>query len=234
MQFISRWSDYDQHFVRERYNHLAAFFVLFEWLFWLPPGIRRRAVERLELAPGSRVLEVGCGTGRNLELLIKAVGREGHVYGLDISEGMLKRAERLCEQHGWTNVTLVQGDAAAYNTPDKIDGVLFSLSYATMSHHASVLRHAWNQLDAGGWLVIMDAQLPSGAMGKLARLFLPLFVLLLKLTVLGNPYIVPAEELREVADEVEVEELSLGTYFICRARKPHASPEVSESASLGT
>jgi ubiquinone/menaquinone biosynthesis C-methylase UbiE len=219
MQSISRWQDYDASFVRKRYNKLARFFVLFEWLFWLPSGIRRRAIERLELPASGRVLEVGCGTGRNLSLLTEAVGRGGHVYGVDVSEGMLNEAEELCERAGYGNVTLIRSDAARYVVPEAVDGVLFSLSYATMSHHREVLRHAWSQLRPGGWLVIMDAKLPSGIPGKIARLCLPFFVLTLKLTVLGNPFIVPAEELRALALEVEVEELSFGTYFICRARK---------------
>jgi ubiquinone/menaquinone biosynthesis C-methylase UbiE len=132
---------------------------------------------------------------------------------------MLSEAETLCEQQGFENVTLIRSDAARYFVPEAVDGVLFSLSYATMSHHKEVLRHAWKQLKPGGWLVIMDAKLPSGFLGKIARLCLPFFVITLRLTVLGNPFIVPVEELRAVASNVEVEEHSLGTYFVCRAKK---------------
>lgn len=219
MQSIIRWQDYDTSFVRARYNKLARIFVLFEWLFWLPGGIRQKAVNRLQLPKGGRVLEVGCGTGRNLSLLAEAVGQEGHVFGVDVSEGMLDEARELCERQHHTNVTLIRSDAAQYVVPEAVDGVLFSLSYATMSHHQEVLRRAWNQLRPGGWLVIMDAKLPGGFPGRIARLCLPFFVITLKLTVLGNPFIVPAEELRAVASQVEVEELSFGTYFICRAQK---------------
>lgn len=220
MQSIVRWHDYDAETVRARYNRLARIFVLFEWLFWLPKGIRQKAVARLELRHGASVLEVGCGTGRNLSLLSQAVGREGRVYGVDLSEGMLREAEELCAREGLDNVTLIRSDAASYSVPEEVDAVLFSLSYATMSHHKEVLRHAWNQLRAGGRLVIMDAKLPEGFLGRIARLCLPFFVITLRLTVLGNPFIDPAEELRAVAGEIEVEELSFGTYFICRARKP--------------
>lgn len=219
MQSISRWRDYDTNFVRARYNRLARIFVLFEWLFWLPGNIRQKAVNRLELPTGARVLEVGCGTGRNLGLLVKAVGDEGHVYGVDVSEGMLGQAEELCARQGYSNVTLIQSDAVQCVVPEAVDAVLFSLSYATMSHHKEVLLHAWNQLRTGGRLVIMDAKLPGGFAGKIARLCLPFFVLTLRLTVLGNPFIVPADELRAISPDVEVEEFSFGTYFICRAKK---------------
>ena len=219
MQSIIQWHDYEAGFVRKRYNKLARIFVLFEWLFWLPGGIRRKAVERLELPPGGHVLEVGCGTGRNLSLLVEAVEKSGQVYGVDVSEGMLREAQALCAREGFENVTLIQSDAVEYSLPETVHGILFSLSYATMARHQEVLRRSWNQLREDGWLVIMDAKLPSGLMGKVARLCLPFFVLTLKLTVLGNPFIVPADELRMIASEVEVEELSLGTYFICRAKK---------------
>src|SRR3989337_2318622 len=106
MNSIAKWVDYDTSFVRRRYNRLARFFVFFEWLFWLPPSIRSKAVSRLGLKRGSRVLEGGCGTGRNLAPLIEAVGAEGQVYGVDLSEGMLAEAKQLCVRREWRNVEL--------------------------------------------------------------------------------------------------------------------------------
>lgn len=216
---MTTWPDYDPAFIRRRYNSISSRFVLFEWLFLLPPGIRNQAVSRLALKAGDRVLEVGCGTGRNLPLLYEAVGPSGHIYGVDLSEGMLAEAERVSADAGWQNVTLVHGDAAEYTAPEPVDGILFSLSYATMPHHYEVLRHCWEQLRKGRYVVIMDAQFPSGRLGRFTRPFHPLLVWLLKRTVLGNPYIVPCKELAELAGGVEREELALGTYFICRAKK---------------
>jgi SAM-dependent methyltransferase len=217
MELKSSWSDYEVSFVRRRYNRLARFFVFFEWLFLLPPGIRKKAVSRLELKPGDHVLEVGCGTGRNLSPLVQAVGASGQVYGVDLSEGMLAEARKLRAKAGWRNVKLIRSDAAAYKVPVEVAGVIFSLSYAVIPHHREALHHAWQQLLPGGYLVIMDAKLPSNILGKLLH---PFVVWTSKLTVLGNPDIRPWDELKELADDVEMEEVSFGTYYLCRARKP--------------
>ncbi len=216
MERIAKWGDYDSPSVRERYNRLAKFFVLFEWLFLLPRGIRRKAISRLELKEGARVLEVGCGTGRNLSLLVQAVGNRGHVYGVDLSEGMLREAKELCQQSGWPNVTLIRADATDYSLPEPVDGVIFSLSYAVIPEHRKALRHAWDKLRPGGYLVIMDAKLPSGFIGKLLH---PFVVWASRLTVLGNPDIRPWEELKELTEEVVNEEVQFETYYICRGRK---------------
>jgi demethylmenaquinone methyltransferase/2-methoxy-6-polyprenyl-1,4-benzoquinol methylase len=216
MEHLDKWVNYDISFVERRYNRLARFFVLFEWLFLLPRGIRSKAVSRLELQPGSRVLEVGCGTGRNLSPLLDAVGAEGRVYGVDLSEGMLAEARVLCAQAGWQNVTLIQSDAADYVLPEPVNGVIFSLSYAVIPHHEDALRHAWNQLRPRGYLVIMDARLPKGILGKLLH---PFVVWTSRLTVLGNPDVRPWDELRKLTPDVDYEEAQFGTYYICRARK---------------
>jgi ubiquinone/menaquinone biosynthesis C-methylase UbiE len=216
MNSVAKWVDHDTPFVRQRYNRLARFFVLFEWLFLLPRRIRRKAVGRLELKRGSHVLEVGCGTGRNLTPLLEAVGAEGQVYGVDLSEGMLAEAQKLCARQGWRNVELIRADAADYALPGLIDGVIFSLSYAVIPHHKDALGHAWKQLRQGGYLVIMDAKLPSGVLGKLLR---PFVVWTSRLTVLGNPDVRPWDELRELTDDVDYEEAQFGTYYICRGRK---------------
>jgi ubiquinone/menaquinone biosynthesis C-methylase UbiE len=216
MERITEWVAYDAAFVRRRYNRLAKCFVFFEWLFLLPRGIRNEAVRRLELKAGASVLEVGCGTGRNLALLVEAVGPEGKVYGIDVSDGMLEEAGTLCKRAGWPHVTLMRADAADYTLPDPVDGVIFSLSYAVIPQHRAALRLAWAQLRPGGCVVIMDAKLRRGLVGRLLR---PFVVWTSRLTVLGNPDIRPWDELRELADEIQYEELQWGTYYICRGRK---------------
>lgn len=214
---MADWIEYDTQFVRRRYNNLAPIYVAFEYVFLLPPGIRGRAVRTLDLKTGDRVLEVGCGTGRNLSRLFEAVGNSGQLYGVDLSEGMLARAKALTARHKWQNVKLLHEDAAEYTLPEAVDGALFSLSYATMPHRQKVLRHAWNQLKPGGRLVIMDARIPEGIPGRIYR---PLLTSFLKLTVLGNPDIDILEDLRQLAGEIEVENLFMDTYFIGRATKP--------------
>jgi SAM-dependent methyltransferase len=56
------------------------------------PAAKRRAVEALELAPGDRVLDLGCGPGPNFPYLFERIGRRGEIVAADISPGMLRKA----------------------------------------------------------------------------------------------------------------------------------------------
>jgi ubiquinone/menaquinone biosynthesis C-methylase UbiE len=207
---------YDLRFIRRRYNGVASFYPLFEILLLLPPGIRAKAVACLGLKSGDSVLEVGCGTGRNLPHLLRAVGPAGHIYGVDYSEGMLAKAKQLCWRNQWKNVTLLCEDAAQVLLPSLVDGVLFSLSYAVAPEPRKVLAQAWKYLRPGGHIVIMDAKLAKGPFGALIR---PFVILLMKATVLGDPDIRPWEDLRQWTPEIKMQEMNLGTYYICRGTK---------------
>ena len=211
-----QWTDVDISAVRQRYDRLARRYDLIDLAFFVRTDIRKRAVDRLALKPGDRVLEVGCGTGKNLALLREAVGPQGHVYGVDLSDGMLQVADGTRKQNGWNNVTLVRSDVADYRPAEPVQGVLFSLSYNTMPHHAQVLRQAWEHLAPGGNLVVMDAKLPAGRFGGL---ILPFIIWAMKASVLSNPFVRPWEELRTLTDDLEMEH-HLFSYYICRARKP--------------
>jgi demethylmenaquinone methyltransferase/2-methoxy-6-polyprenyl-1,4-benzoquinol methylase len=211
------WVDCDQAFISQRYDRLAGLITFFEWMLFLPRGLRREAVGRLGLRHGDRVLEIGCGTGRNFPYLRAAVGNSGKIYGVDLSSGMLRKARRLCQRGGWNNFELTQGDAADFVAPEPLDAVFFSLSYNTMPHHLTVLRQAWNQLRPGGRLVIMDAKLPPGRAG---RLVLPFSLWLMKRTMLGNPHIQPWVDLKEFGLHFEQTEFLFGSYYVCRAVKP--------------
>lgn len=66
----------------------------------------RAAIEALAVQPGEHVLDVGCGSGRSLELLVPLV-RHGSVSGIDPSPLMVKRAHRRNDKDGGDKV-LVQ------------------------------------------------------------------------------------------------------------------------------
>jgi demethylmenaquinone methyltransferase/2-methoxy-6-polyprenyl-1,4-benzoquinol methylase len=149
----------------------------------VPWNLRRNAARSLGVSRGDSVLDIGCGTGRNFPHLHDVVGSSGHIYGIDISRGMLRKAQQTRDDNGWHNITLTEGDAAAYVVPEQLDAALFSLSLNTMPDHREVLRHVWNQLRPGGRLVIMDAKVPPGFGG---RLILPFSLWLMKHTMLGN------------------------------------------------
>jgi demethylmenaquinone methyltransferase/2-methoxy-6-polyprenyl-1,4-benzoquinol methylase len=115
-----QWVDYDPSFVSQRYDRLADFIALFDWLLFLPPGLRKHAVDRLSLKHGDCVLDVGCGTGRSFPFLREAVGPSGRIYGVDLSAGMLWKARKLRDRHHWTNIQLAEGDAANYVAPEPV------------------------------------------------------------------------------------------------------------------
>lgn len=206
----------EPEFVRRRYDRLALLYPAFEWILWLPSGIRERAVQLLDLHSGDRVLEVGCGTGRNLRFLHAAVGGEGRIYGVDLSEGMLSRSRKLCGDRGRDNVTLVQAHVLDYTPPEPMDAALFSLSYGVMRDRVRILEHVWSHLRPGGRLVILEARLKPGIAGRVHR---PLVVPLMKATVLGDPDHNALGDLKALAGETHVEERFFGTYFVGRGTR---------------
>src|SRR5207237_2361939 len=102
---------YPPELVRRRYDRLAPRYRLFEWIFWLPRGIRGRAIRKLDLRPGDTVLEAGCGTVRNLPYIQDAVGSNSHSCGVTVSEKMQTGAKALYKDTGGRKVTIVLTEA---------------------------------------------------------------------------------------------------------------------------
>jgi phosphatidylethanolamine/phosphatidyl-N-methylethanolamine N-methyltransferase len=202
--------------VTERYDRLARWYRFAGPLILLAPRFRRKAVKRLGVKRGDTVLEVGCGTGRNLALLREAVGTEGVVIGIDASGGMLAQARQLATRHGWRNVRLIHQDAAELDLQDPVDAVFFSVSYSVLPNREPVLSKAWEAVRPGGRLVIMDAGLPANRLGRLLAPFGEAIATVFP----GDPYSQPWEDLKGISDTVTTERFQLGIYFICKVTKP--------------
>ena len=92
--------------------------------------VRQLALAELAAQQGEQILEIGFGTGHNLVELAQAVGPIGRVFGIDLSQGMLKRARRLLEERQLLGCTeLRQGDALCLPySASMMDGVLMTFT----------------------------------------------------------------------------------------------------------
>lgn len=116
--------------------------------------VRQTGLDKLALTPGERALEIGYGTGHCLVQLAEAVGPQGKVFGIDLSEGMRVRArERLEKEHLIERVELICGDATRLPYPDgNMDVVFmsFTLELFDTPDIPQVLAECKRVLRAGG------------------------------------------------------------------------------------
>ncbi len=217
---MSPWLEHAPASIERRYDRLAPLYGLLDWLYLLPLlRIRERTVSRLRLRPGETVLEVGCGSGRNLPLLVAGVGAAGSVLGVDLSAGMLERARGLCRRRGFTNVELTKADAMEYVPRSPPNAVLFCFSYSAIPERSRVLASAWGALAPGGRLVITDLSLSEG---RGLRFVLPFASWYSRRSLLGKPDTEPWRDLASHAGAIERERVSLGGlghFHICSASK---------------
>jgi S-adenosylmethionine-diacylgycerolhomoserine-N-methlytransferase len=132
---------------------------------------RDRLIAGMAARPGARVLELGCGTGRNLAR-IGAVWPGVAIHGLDISSEMLALARAKLGPHA----ALAAGDATAFDAAalfgtDRFDHIVVSYALSMIPDWRRTVSHAAMLLAPGGRLHIVDfgdlAGLPRPAAGLL-------------------------------------------------------------------
>lgn len=122
---------------------------------------RDRLVRSLDPPPGGTVLEVGCGTARNL---VKAARRwpDARIYGVDISGAMLDTAGRsVARQELSGRVRLARADAGTLDVGAlfglaEMDRILFSYTLSMMPPWREALKRAAATLAPGGSLHVID------------------------------------------------------------------------------
>lgn len=192
---------------------------------------RDRTVELLGELQGATVVDVGCGTGRNLPLLVPRLGASGRIVGVDYSEGMLERARERVAAHGWRNVELLRGDAVTLeDVPEPVDAVVSAWCYGIVYDLEAALHRAVDLLRPGGRLAIMDFGKARPDRGLLRWLY-PVYSFALKRAGIDTAedlddarlrarWTRGREVLRARLRDVHVEHYFQGTGFILAGRKP--------------
>jgi ubiquinone/menaquinone biosynthesis C-methylase UbiE len=131
---------------------------------------RLRAVRALGLRAGDTVIDLACGTGLNFPLLERAVGPDGRIIGVDLTDAMLARAQDRAAANGWGNISLVQADAADFAFPAEVAAILSTYALTQVPECAAVIAHGAAALSAGGRWVVLDLKVPGNTPGWLAQL----------------------------------------------------------------
>jgi demethylmenaquinone methyltransferase/2-methoxy-6-polyprenyl-1,4-benzoquinol methylase len=154
----------------ETYRRTARHYDITSQLYQPQWAHRRRAIRALRLRPGGTVVEVACGTGLNFQSIQHEIGPEGRIVGVDLTDAMLAQAQHRIEAHGWSNVSLVQADAAEFEFPTGIDAILATYPHALLPQSGQVIARGAAALSPGGRWVVLDLKVPDNMPRWLARL----------------------------------------------------------------
>ncbi len=157
---------------------------------------RDRLIDRLDVPPGGDVLELGCGTGRNLALAARAYP-QARFFGLDISAGMLETAAVAIRREGLSGrIALARGDASDFDAQalfgkTGFDRVFISYALSMIPEWQRTVSAALAALEPGGSLHIVD----FGSQERLPRWFRAALR-----AWLGKFHVAPRDSLREVLE----------------------------------
>lgn len=115
-------------------------------------AVSERLIRSLGIKRGSRVLDVGCGTGLIIPWLLEAVGKEGRVTALDIAERMLHLAR---SKHEAPNLEYIHADIASAPFLDRsFDEVVCHNCFPHVSDKQGAAREMFRLLRPGGRVTV--------------------------------------------------------------------------------
>ena len=109
-----------------------------------------------QLPDGATVVELGGGTGRNLEFLDETNQRIRKIWLVDLCPSLLACAERRVQAHGWNHVQLVNADACTWRPPAQVDAVVCSYSLTMIPNWFAAVDSALSMLKPNGLFAACD------------------------------------------------------------------------------
>ncbi|MEO6120378.1 MAG: class I SAM-dependent methyltransferase [Terriglobales bacterium] len=125
-----------------------------------------RFVQRLNLRPGQRVLDVACGSGN---LAIPAAKSGCEVTGVDIATNLVEQARARAAKEG-VKATFEEGDAEQLQFPDNSFDVVMTMFGAMFAPRPDVTARELLRVCKSGGLIAMANWTPSGFTGKMFKL----------------------------------------------------------------
>jgi S-adenosylmethionine-diacylgycerolhomoserine-N-methlytransferase len=117
---------------------------------------REEMMRALEVPAGGRLLDLGGGTGSNVEHLGGRLRTLRSVTIVDLCPSLLEAARRRIEANGWGNVSAVLADVTTYDPGEPVDAVTFSYSLTMIPDWFRALERAWSLLKPGGTIGVVD------------------------------------------------------------------------------
>lgn len=204
---------------------------------------RALAIRMAGVAPGARVVDLGCGTGEFILAALPALQGSGSVVGIDLAPRMLDLARPKTEAaRGRVEVELRVGSAAESGVPDAwADVVTMGWVVRNLGDRRAAYAEVLRVLKPGGVFVSLDSSRPEAALARAGlalylRTAMPVLVCLrggdreayryLADTTAGflTPRELAAELLAAGFHPADWLSLMCGALAIHRARKPDASP----------
>jgi arsenite methyltransferase len=115
------------------------------------------ATNYADASKGEVCVDLGSGRGTDVMRLADTVGPEGFVYGIDISDGMIDKANQTAKNLEVTNVRFLKSELEKLDLPDNTADLV--ISNCTINH-ASDKQSVWNEiyriLKKGGRFVVSD------------------------------------------------------------------------------
>lgn len=118
---------------------------------------RNAVLKACDLKPGQAVADIGAGTGLYTRLFAQAVGNEGRVYAVDISQKFLDHIRQSAEKLELKNVKTVLGkDASPELAANSVDVVFICDTYHHFEFPFKIMKEIHAAMKPGGKLIIID------------------------------------------------------------------------------
>ncbi len=115
------------------------------------------AIDHCEVKPGDTCVDLGSGRGNDVLRLADMTGTEGRAYGIDVSDGMLKKAKKTAEKFGVTNAEFIKSELEDIPLDTECADII--ISNCTINH-AEDKERVWKEvnriLKKNGCFVVSD------------------------------------------------------------------------------